>query len=120
MAKEDRVTIILKCTECGEENYITSKNKRKHPERLEDLMEHVDNPELQMITEGSWEIAIYPHKPARFAPKDVAFIFFIEFNCTISKVNIDINAIFDVSNNESFIFIFSILSYIILYLQSSQ
>ena len=38
-----------------------------------------DNPELQMITEGSWEIAIYPHKPARFAPKDIAFIFFIEF-----------------------------------------
>lgn len=35
MAKEDRVTIILKCTECGEENYITSKNKRKHPDRLE-------------------------------------------------------------------------------------
>ena len=35
MAKEDRVTIILKCTECGEESYITSKNKRKHPDRLE-------------------------------------------------------------------------------------
>ena len=35
MAKEDRVTIILKCTECGEETYITSKNKRKHPDRLE-------------------------------------------------------------------------------------
>ena len=35
MAKEDRVSFILKCTECGEENYITSKNTRKHPERLE-------------------------------------------------------------------------------------
>lgn len=38
-----------------------------------------DNPELQMITEGSWEIAIYPHKPVPFRPKDIAFIFFIEF-----------------------------------------
>ena len=38
-----------------------------------------DNPELQMITEGTWEIAIYPHKPVPFRPKDIAFVFFIEF-----------------------------------------
>ncbi|MDN4593575.1 50S ribosomal protein L33 [Polycladomyces subterraneus] len=30
-----RVTITLACTECGERNYTTSKNKRKHPDRLE-------------------------------------------------------------------------------------
>ena len=30
-----RVTFLMKCSECGEENYITSKNKRKHPERME-------------------------------------------------------------------------------------
>ena len=28
-----RDNIILKCTECGEENYI--KNKRNHPDRME-------------------------------------------------------------------------------------
>ena len=38
-----------------------------------------DNPELQMITQGAWEIAIYPHKPCNFKPKDIQFIFFIEF-----------------------------------------
>ena len=38
-----------------------------------------DNPELQMITQGAWEIAIYPHKPCNFRPKDIQFIFFIEF-----------------------------------------
>ena len=27
-----RDNIILKCTECGEENYINTKNKRNHPE----------------------------------------------------------------------------------------
>lgn len=27
--------ITLKCTVCGEENYITSKNKKEHPDRLE-------------------------------------------------------------------------------------
>ena len=26
--------IILECTECGERDYLTKKNKRKHPERL--------------------------------------------------------------------------------------
>ena len=38
-----------------------------------------DNPELQMITQGAWEIAIYPHKPCSFKPKDIQFVFFIEF-----------------------------------------
>lgn len=32
MAREN---ITLKCTVCGEENYITTKNKRKQPERIE-------------------------------------------------------------------------------------
>lgn len=34
-SKQDRFSITLKCTVCGEENYITSKNKKKNPDRLE-------------------------------------------------------------------------------------
>ena len=30
-----RDDIILKCSECGEENYITTRNKKKHPEKYE-------------------------------------------------------------------------------------
>lgn len=30
-----RVNINLECTECGEHNYLTSKNKRNNPDRLE-------------------------------------------------------------------------------------
>jgi len=30
-----RVNITLACTECGERNYISKKNKRNNPERLE-------------------------------------------------------------------------------------
>ncbi len=30
-----RESIILKCTVCGEEAYITSYNKKKHPEKME-------------------------------------------------------------------------------------
>ena len=34
-SKDDRISLTLKCTECGEENYLTSKNKKKHPDRIE-------------------------------------------------------------------------------------
>ena len=30
-----RENITLKCTECGEENYIGKKNKKLHPDRVE-------------------------------------------------------------------------------------
>ena len=33
LGKRDEV--ILKCTECGNENYITTRNKRNHPNKME-------------------------------------------------------------------------------------
>ena len=30
-----RDAITFKCSECGEENYIGTRNKRKHPEKME-------------------------------------------------------------------------------------
>ncbi|HKM11616.1 MAG: 50S ribosomal protein L33 [Bacilli bacterium] len=30
-----RDSVMLKCTVCGEENYLTSRNKKNVPERLE-------------------------------------------------------------------------------------
>lgn len=30
-----RVNINLECTECGERNYLTTKNKRNNPDRIE-------------------------------------------------------------------------------------
>ena len=38
-----------------------------------------DNPELQMITSGAWEIGIYPHLDTKYRPKDVIQHFFIEY-----------------------------------------
>ena len=38
-----------------------------------------DNPELQMITSGAWEIGIYPHLDTRYRPADVVMDFFIEY-----------------------------------------
>lgn len=39
-----------------------------------------DNPKLQMITGGEWEIDIYPHSPFKYAPKDIMLSFFIIFD----------------------------------------
>lgn len=39
-----------------------------------------DNPKLQMITNGGWELDIYPHCPMKYAPKDIKFKYIIEFD----------------------------------------
>lgn len=51
----------------------------RHGGKKSDVYFAFDNPELHMITQGAWEIAIYPHKPCNFKPKDITFIFFVEF-----------------------------------------
>lgn len=45
-----------------------------------DLYFAFDNPKLQMITGGAWEIDIYPHCPEKYTPKDIKFMYFIQFN----------------------------------------
>ena len=39
-----------------------------------------DNPKLSMITNGLWELDIYPHSPEKINKNDIAFIFFIDFS----------------------------------------
>lgn len=49
-----------------------------------------DNPKLSMITGRGdiWEIAVYPHKPCKFAPKHIKFTFFIVFNGDILQCEV--------------------------------
>ena len=35
MAKGKRDQVILKCTECGNENYLTTRNKKTHTAKME-------------------------------------------------------------------------------------
>lgn len=51
-----------------------------------------DNPKLKMITEGEWELEIYPHLKSKFRPCDILFKFYIYFNfeyvaCNILKLD---------------------------------
>lgn len=45
-----------------------------------DLYFAFNNPKLQMITGGTWELALYPHCPCKYKPNEVIFTYFIEFN----------------------------------------
>lgn len=58
-----------------------------------------DNPKLKMITEGQWELDIYPHCPLKYRPCETAFIFFIIFNSQIMQCNVI------VTNDGYFLFI---------------
>lgn len=53
----------------------------KHGGKQSDVYFAFDNPQLQMITTGAWEIAIYPHLPIdSYKPKDVIINFFVDFD----------------------------------------
>lgn len=47
-----------------------------------------NNPRLQMITKGSWEIDIYPHCPHKYAPKDILLKYFIVFDREVLQCEI--------------------------------
>lgn len=61
----------------------TSKGGKKS-----DLYFAFNNPELQMITGGAWEIALYPHLPMKYKPSDRLFIYFIIFDENILQCEI--------------------------------
>lgn len=47
-----------------------------------------DNPRLEMIKTGKWELDIYPHLPEKYLPKNILFIFFIEFEDEIFQCEV--------------------------------
>lgn len=47
-----------------------------------------DNPKLNMITGGAWEIDIYPHCPIKFKPADIMFTYFILFGGDVLQCEI--------------------------------
>lgn len=47
-----------------------------------------NNPKLNMITSGAWELDIYPHLPIRYKNRDILFTYFITFSERIYQCNI--------------------------------
>lgn len=57
-----------------------------------------DNPHLNMIKNGTWEIDIYPHCPMKYKPKEVMFVYFIEFNQNLLQC--------EIINHDGYVFTF--------------
>ena len=47
-----------------------------------------NNPKLEMITGGAWELSIYPHLPQKYKPKDILLIFYIEFSDNVYQCEV--------------------------------
>ena len=47
-----------------------------------------DNPKLKMITQGKWEMSIYPHLPCKYNKKDILYTYFITFEDIILQCEI--------------------------------
>ena len=66
--------------------FAEMKNKNKET----DVYFAFKNPKLQMITNGTWELAIYPHitPEMKYKPKHVKYKYFIEFDGSILECDI--------------------------------
>lgn len=47
-----------------------------------------NNPKLEMITGGAWEMNIYPHLPHKYKPRNILLTYFIEFNDAIFQCEV--------------------------------
>lgn len=66
----------------GESNLTVAVEYSDFPSKKKESNKYFafDNPKLEMITQGGWEIDIYPHLPAKYKPKDILFTFYIVFD----------------------------------------
>ena len=56
--------------------------------RKSDVYFAFDNPSLQMITGGAWELDLYPHLPREYEVDDIIFKYFICFNDNILQCEV--------------------------------
>lgn len=47
-----------------------------------------NNPKLEMITSGKWELDIYPHLPQKYISKQILFTFFINFDYNLFQCEV--------------------------------
>lgn len=56
--------------------------------RKSDVYFAFDNPSLQMITGGAWELDLYPHLPREYDDKNIVFKYFVMFNDQILQCEV--------------------------------
>lgn len=61
---------------------------RERPKKKSDIYFAFNNPKLNMITKGGWEMALYPHLPHKYSKENVEFTYFVSFNDSILQCEI--------------------------------
>lgn len=56
--------------------------------RKSDVYFAFDNPSLQMITGGAWELDLYPHLPKKYELENIVYKYFISFNDNILQCEV--------------------------------
>lgn len=70
----------------------TNDNEKVKKKSKSDKYFAFDNPKLKMITEGDWELDIYPHLPYKYKPSDIIYMYFIKYEDEIYQCEIiDVN-----------------------------
>lgn len=75
-------------TKQGMENIIAVEYTKNLASKKSDKYFIFDNPRLEMITGGAWEMAFYPHLFEKYKPNQIAFIFFISYRDVILQCEI--------------------------------
>lgn len=65
--------------------YVKPMEKSSKPS---DVYFAFDNPRLNMIKNGAWEIAIYPHLPEKYRMNEIVMMFFIKFDGELLQCDI--------------------------------
>lgn len=65
--------------------YCDTLNKKS---KKSDLYFAFNNPKLNMIKNGAWELDIYPHLTYKYKPENICFMFFIVFHDTVLQAEI--------------------------------
>lgn len=60
-------------------------NRQKKPS---DKYFSFDNPQLKMITEGKWELRVYPPLETKYSDKDIKLMYFIEYDNNILQCEV--------------------------------
>lgn len=66
--------------------YCATTNTRNR--KKSDIYFAFDNPHLEMVRSGKWELDSYPHLPEKYAPRDIKFTYFISFDSELLQCEV--------------------------------
>lgn len=79
---------IYKYGDSGKTTVAVERTETPKTGKKSDIYFAFDNPKLKMITNGAWEMEIYPHCPYKYKPNDIVFTYFIKYQTDLLQCDI--------------------------------